>query len=258
MLNDNVCIPCRAGMHDECLLLWIGALEDCCCHGRYTLRDHYKQLVAEDQDVDPDGYAAPTVEGAKINGQVVERKRGNSGYISPQAWPGNANIGELTDAESTGRKRAKKMYPIKAGYVCEWAGLESAGGGVFPIRGCINNPASDWHHGPDKNTLNNEKASWGVGEAENVHLICSWCHNMWHAMNDPFYAQYERNVDQALPFLPVAGQPWSVHDPDTKASMDDLLEGLRKRKIEEQNHGSISRGRSSHTHGAADTSFAAD
>lgn len=35
------------------------------------------------------------------------------------------------------------------------------------------------HHGPDKNTLNNDPG--------NVHRICHWHHNNWHALNDPDY-----------------------------------------------------------------------
>jgi len=35
------------------------------------------------------------------------------------------------------------------------------------------------HHGPDKNTLNNEKG--------NVHRICHSCHNRWHTLNDEDY-----------------------------------------------------------------------
>jgi len=50
---------------------------------------------------------------------------------------------------------AAKAAPIKPGSVCEWAWLLQAGGGVVPIMGCPGRPASDRHHGPDKNTLNN-------------------------------------------------------------------------------------------------------
>jgi len=251
--NDKVCLPCRIGLHDECELAWDDALEpdqDCCCGGRYTLRDHWKQIIAEDQDIDSDGYPAPS---AQAPG---ERKRGDSGYIAAAAWPGNADIGTLADPESTGRKRVKKMYPIEVGTPCEWSGLAAAGGGVHPILGCLNNPATDWHHGPDKNTLDNEKCSRGVGESENVHIICSWCHNAWHAANDPTYPDYDRNVQQAQPWLPDG--EWSVHDPDTRAATADLIEQERIRREDDDGHGLQRRGRTPRSGSITDTSISDD
>lgn len=53
------------------------------------------------------------------------------------------------------------------------------GGGEFPIQGCSDGVQLNRHHGPDKNTLNNEPG--------NVHRICAHCHNRWHAKNDPDY-----------------------------------------------------------------------
>lgn len=74
---------------------------------------------------------------------------------------------EITDPKSTGRKRAAQLYPIEEGMICEWSRLKRAGGGVFPVIGCLGNKASDRHHGPDKNTLNNSSG--------NVHRICDHC-----------------------------------------------------------------------------------
>ena len=233
---DKVCLSCRSGLHDECELAWGDALEEnqvCCCDGKYTLRDHWKQLVSEDSDLDADGYPAPS---ATVK---PERKRGESGYISSSAWPGNADIGTLTDPESTGRKRVKKMYPIGTGTVCEWAGLAAAGGGSG-VLGCLNNPATDWHHGPDKNTLDNEKCSRGIGENENVHIICSFCHNAWHALNDSSYPNYDRIGQQAEPWLPVG--PWEMHDPETKATVAALLKQEATRR-ENDDDGIQRRGR---------------
>lgn len=91
----------------------------------------------------------------------------------------------LIDQQSTGRKRAAKLYPLNPTSYCEWAGQEQKGGGKSPIAGCGLRPGTDIgfqqcrHHGPDKNTLNNE--------AGNVHRICSACHNEWHAKNDADY-----------------------------------------------------------------------
>ena len=91
----------------------------------------------------------------------------------------------LKDQQSTGRKRAAQLYPLFRESLCEWAALEKAGGGNHPIRGCAIREDSTpglqkhRHHGPDKNTLNNEEG--------NVHRICTGCHNLWHAQNDGDY-----------------------------------------------------------------------
>lgn len=92
------------------------------------------------------------------------------------------DIGEFDDPVSSGRKRAAVIAPIAVGDVCEWAYLRFAGGGTTPIEGCLGNPATDRHHGPDKSTLNNEL---GV----NLHRICSYCHNRWHSANDKTYTE---------------------------------------------------------------------
>lgn len=85
----------------------------------------------------------------------------------------------LRDQQSTGRKRAAKMYPFVEDGPCEWRMKKNCGGGQFPIVGCLNGIQEARHHGPDKNTLNNEEG--------NVHRICHYCHNRWHTMNDPNY-----------------------------------------------------------------------
>jgi hypothetical protein len=85
----------------------------------------------------------------------------------------------LKDQQSTGRKRAAKMYPLDETALCEWASKKNCGGGKFPIVGCLANLQQARHHGPDKNTLNNEKG--------NVHRVCHSCHNRWHTLNDEGY-----------------------------------------------------------------------
>ena len=57
----------------------------------------------------------------------------DNGYID-DGYQGTKSLSEYSDPVSTGRKRAKEMYPIHAGMVCEWAGLKLAGGGVIPIK----------------------------------------------------------------------------------------------------------------------------
>ena len=112
------------------------------------------------------------------------------------------------------------MYPIEPGMVCEWATLKRAGGGIVPIVGCIGRAASDRHHGPDKNTMNNAPG--------NVHRICDHCHNTWHALNDPGYGD---RPDHTLPFIPKGekGIDWFDHDGDTKASQAEIIEAETKR-----------------------------
>lgn len=85
----------------------------------------------------------------------------------------------LRDQQSTGRKRAAIAYPLNEEALCEWAGKKNCGGGDHPIVGCLGNLQQARHHGPDKNTLNNERG--------NVHRICHTCHNRWHTLNDEGY-----------------------------------------------------------------------
>ena len=134
---------------------------------------------------------------------------------------------EVSDPKSTGRKRAVLVKPITEGMLCEWTKLKNAGGGIFPIVGCLGNPATNVHHGPDKNTLNNN--------LENLHRICSVCHNRWHTRNDPTYS----------PDIP--GQEWVPngefvpHDSETLATTEDILKSeaywaspVNKRKLSDE------------------------
>jgi hypothetical protein len=143
------------------------------------------------------------------------------------------------------------MYPISVGQVCEWAGLKDCGGGAVSVVGCINNPATDLHHGPDKNTLNNEKGSRGIGELENVHVICSECHNTWHALNDEFYDRYNRNEQQTEPCLPREGVQWSQHEP-SEATFEDLVEEEGRRHGQRKKRGREHRGRNGKARGEID------
>lgn len=85
----------------------------------------------------------------------------------------------LIDQQSTGRKRAAKAYPMDPTMLCEWSMKKNCGGGTNPIVGCLAGLQQARHHGPDKNTLNNEQG--------NVHRICHCCHNRWHTLNDEGY-----------------------------------------------------------------------
>lgn len=104
----------------------------------------------------------------------------------------------LRDQQSTGRKRAAEMYPLDRDAPCEWSKQKNVGG-CKSIVGCIDGKQEARHHGPDKNTLNNESG--------NVHRICHSCHNRWHATNDESY---------------VWGAVYPAHIP-IQAQLDDLL-----------------------------------
>lgn len=257
----EVCVLCRAGLHRLCSDP--GVDDVCCCRGEYVLEDHLRSieideaihrarieaeeelqerlLIADNADrLAP----APKKKGeVTVAPDATTRELGESGYIDSAAWNSTAHIGTLSDPRSTGRKRAAKMYPIEPGMVCEWARKKDCGGGVLPILGCMGNPASDLHHGPDKNTLNNAKKSRNIGNLENMHLICSDCHNLWHALNDPFYPPYDRVADQDKPWLPDSqGRPWGPQEP-TDASFEELVEQEKYREQQRLERGRDYRGR---------------
>jgi hypothetical protein len=118
---------------------------------------------------------------------VKVRNLGNTGNYESSI----KNPDAVTDRQSTGRKRAAVWYPIFKDKPCEWQGKKNCGGGPQPIVGCIKGLQQDRHHGPVKDTLRNEPG--------NVHRICKFCHNRWHAVNDPIY---DETVYNDLPHAP--------------------------------------------------------
>ena len=169
-----ICPSCAVGYHWECAY----PTEDGQCHCTVAVTETV--IINED-----------TTEVKERGGQIK-------------------SLASVTDLESTGRKRAAKLYPIpkegEPGYpmVCEWAGLAAAGGGVIPIIGCFDGLAKAIHHGPDKNTLSNF-----VG---NVHRICATCHNRWHTINDKYYSG-ERPPGNT-PYLPLSEYDFVNHSTD--------------------------------------------
>lgn len=122
---------------------------------------------------------------------------------------------DVRDAQSTGRKRAAILLPLTnpngSPVICEWAGLKHAGGGRNPIIGCTGNKATNRHHGPDKNTLNNSRE-----EPRNIHAICPKCHNRWHAANDIGYYEYVEEIGGPEKLTP--------HDMATMATQEELVQ----------------------------------
>lgn len=160
-----VCIACAADLHGECYSP--AASDECCCK---------------------------TVEIAmqQVSGDPKQDK-----YDGPREYK---DATTSIDPKSTGRKRAAKLYPIHNGMPCEWRGLAKAGG-ADSIVGCVDGVATHRHHGPNKDTLCNDKG--------NVHRICTKCHNRWHTRND---ARYNWTG------------PWEPHDPETKATDQEIVD----------------------------------
>lgn len=156
------CIDCGSGSHFLCG-------NPCCCASNPPVAAEFEDFDEEDRD-----------------DRRYTRRSGK-------------RDASLKDQQSTGRKRAAQAYPLNRDAPCEWQGLRFAGGGRFPIIGCFDRKQEARHHGPDKNTLNNEEG--------NIHRICVFCHNRWHTLNDPEY---------------TPGNPGSSHDYRTKASIDEI------------------------------------
>lgn len=165
----------------------------------------------------------PPTEDCGINPDEVEAgiKEAVAGIIGRPPKDNN----DLVDPESAGRKRAAQLLPkeLLATMICEWALLKEAGGGVEPIKGCHGNRATDLHHGPSKNTLHNERGE----DNRNLHAICSYCHNLYHARNDKYY-EGTRPLDDT-PWLPVGD--WKPHNPNgpkmtvQEAMVEELARG---------------------------------
>lgn len=130
------------------------------------------------------GPAKPTLSDSVLELDDLGSDSEEEEEIEPRTYKDDS---ALIDQQSTGRKRAAVQYPLDPEALCEWSMKQNAGGGKFAIVGCLANMQQARHHGPDKNTLNNDK--------DNVHRICHSCHNRWHTLNDE---HYNRDVD---PFL---------------------------------------------------------
>lgn len=259
MKGGEVCPSCRAGQHSMCGYALQGFFEtagECCCGREYNLLAH---LVALDKEYGQEIVAS--TKGERASKEVVApakpaKKKGDSGYIHPDAWGSDRDIGTLKDPQSTGYKRMTGLYEQHLGKRCEWALLKHAGSGPVRIVGCMGNDATEIHHAPDKNTLNNAKASMGVGDwEENVWMICSSCHNAWHAANDALYPprnnpkaptdfplSYDRIRDQAHAWLPLDGK-YELHDPDTLADPAELIELQERRMKDAERRGRTKIGR---------------
>jgi hypothetical protein len=142
------CLSCQRGFLDEC---------------DYDIEGGCKDESNSTTGAEVEGEGSETEEDERDSGERTRR------YKSDAA---------LKDQQSTGRKRAAKLYPLDRNAPCMWRGKENCGGGANPIKGCVDGLQQARHHGPDYSTLNNDP--------ENVNNICHSCHNRYHAANDPY------------------------------------------------------------------------
>jgi hypothetical protein len=153
------CTPCRLGRKWECD-------DNGNCNNSVN---NVSDVYSSDADTTSSSFESDSERTNQDESEPV-RIIGGQGYRPDSA---------LRDQQSTGRKRAAKMYPLDKDADCEWKTSKNCGGGNNPIVGCLDGKQQARHHGPDKNTLNNDSG--------NVHRICHSCHNNWHAANDDGY-----------------------------------------------------------------------
>jgi len=165
----NFCVPCLRGQHTGCKAVLLAKPDYCeCLHGAKETSQNLPEKPLDDSSL-------PSLFSTDSPDEVITIK-------SRRQKPDGA----LKDQQSTGRKRAAKLYPLDREATCEWANKTECGGGNT-ISGCgirmlpsgLLSPVGKQqsrHHGPDYNTLNNDPG--------NVHRICHSCHNAWHAVND--------------------------------------------------------------------------
>lgn len=156
-----MCFKCMRGAHTLCEN---NTCED--CHGSQELN------VGIGTDIDLSMSALSEGEGDTDEDSDREYGYEDTGLDNPSYKIDSA----LIDPQSTGRKRAAKLFPMDPTAPCEWRGMVNPGSSIYPIPDCIDGLQEARHHGPDYNTLNNS-----VG---NVHRICHFHHNNWHALND--------------------------------------------------------------------------
>lgn len=160
------CWPCRTGEHQACNAIFVQETECACTHDtEYNLMPPPVGTIGNALNLEPD-----EPESTKRTRQLK-------------------NDDSVRDQQSTGRKRAAALYPLKDEngnpFPCDFANKKA----VLPnfmevqIDGCgsrektlAGNAQARHHH--DYNTLNNERY--------NVGLLCHSCHNLLHAKNDPF------------------------------------------------------------------------
>jgi hypothetical protein len=168
------CGPCISRNHEDCANEWVTELV-CNC-------DHDSAY-----DIIPTPPVGSIGAALNLESEVPDSRTHTRRYKNDDA---------VTDQQSTGRKRAAALYPLKdsngSRIPCDFSNkarclpsymeVQIDGCGLRP--GTFPKHAQARHHN-DYNTLNNERS--------NVALLCHDCHNLLHAKNDAFKDNiYER------------------------------------------------------------------
>lgn len=191
----SVCGMCAAGLHSSC----IGSCKCLEANHNYS----YSQTETEvDETQESDDSSRHT--SSRSTGRSVRSGKRDA---------------VLKDQQSTGRKRAARMYPLNLEAPCEWQGLANCGGGPHPIVGCRTGLQQARHHGPDKSVSNNDEG--------NVHRICHSCHYRWHAANDNDYDWNKTEV--------YSHAPWPQREAEVEESIMSQLKYLanKQKKIKD-------------------------
>ena len=204
-MSTDTCGYCMAEMCFQCDSTDDKSPDKCCCAGTYG-----RLSLGMFTGFAPTG--GDSTDSSELSAESTNRSDSDD---TEHRGPGRPRINSGADMKNplkAGRRRAENLMTIPPGYVCEWALLEYAGGGIEPIVGCAGNTAADKHHGPDKGTLNNEP---GI----NLHRICEHCHNRWHELNDKYYS--DRPVEN-VGYLPLQ-QYGECHDHDRLTRADSRV-----------------------------------
>lgn len=176
----QICRDCLLGQHDKCANTYLD-YHYCTCEHTSTLVDVQAPLSA---------IGAALIDPADALSGTSDDELGNRFKRRLK------DEGSLKDIQSTGRKRAAVLYPLKdengRPIPCDFAGRRN----VLPnfmqvqIDGCgtrqgtVAGIAQARHH-HNYTVTDNERS--------NVGLLCHSCHNLLHSKNDPFKDQiYER------------------------------------------------------------------
>src|SRR6266568_5157517 len=109
--NLDICLSCRQDMHNEC------DPGICSCTHRAMVKDRGSERTEMDT----------SLESNRVDGSE------QSWRVSVRDSRSKSSNRRLKDQQSTGRKRAAKLYPLRREANCEWQYLRFAGGGAHPI-----------------------------------------------------------------------------------------------------------------------------
>jgi hypothetical protein len=169
-------MPCWRGLHGACNAIYVEGVV-CDCDHKHTAVPavgSFKSQIGRILNLDD-----PPTENQKPDSPAPTRRLKDDQSV--------------TDPQSTGRKRAAKLYPLRTStgdpIPCDLAGKKAPtlpGYYKVQIDGCgvrqgsLAANAQSRHHW-SYNTLDNERS--------NIGLLCHSCHNLIHARNDEYKAE---------------------------------------------------------------------